>query len=108
MDNLDPYAAPKSGVARPPHDATPIPRGCCLITGAGGLLGLIVGGAYGVHQFNAAVDEAVREHGFADYLPVGVPVWAIFGTVLGAMSGLLSVVAWLLVFGPQGRDDHEG
>src|SRR5438874_11020256 len=93
--------------AEEPH-TFPIRTGCCLIPGGGALLGLMLGGAYGIHDFNAAVDKAVREHGFADYLPVGVPIWAILGALIGALFGTSLVVLWLLVVGPQGSDDCGG
>jgi hypothetical protein len=47
---------------------------------------LVLGGLHGIKEYNAAVDNAEREFGFADYLPVGVPIWALVGAVLGALA----------------------
>ena len=78
---------------KPPHDLSPRQAGCSLIIVDGSLIGLVLGGLHGIREYRAAVDEAVRKDGFADYLPVGIPIWALVGATLGALaSGLLPSV----------------
>ncbi len=64
------------------------------VTGAGGVAGFILGGLHGYREWGAAVDQAVREHGNADYLPVGIPIWAIAGFFLGALAARTSLWLW--------------
>lgn len=108
MDDLDAYAAPKADLAGTPHEATPVYPGCCLIPCGCSLLGLILGGVYGLIDFRAAVAREVEQSGFADFLPVGVLFLAIVGAVLGAMSGASLVAVWLLVTGSQAPDHRDG
>jgi hypothetical protein len=86
-----------SGKRKPPYDPSPKRPGCSLAIAAGGLIGLVLGGLHGIREYNAAVDRAVREDGFADYLPVGVPIWALMGATLGALALGLLVGGWRLV-----------
>jgi hypothetical protein len=88
VSDPNPYSAPKSELTTPPRDTRTNDWGCgggC----AGSLVGLVLGGLYGLLEYRAAVEEAVREHGFADYLPVGIPIWALVGAFLGALCGAL-------------------
>lgn len=68
-------------------DKTTARYGGCLASSFGGLLGLVLGGSYGVWEFNDAVDEAVQRGLDADYLPVGVPLWALVGAIAGVAGG---------------------
>ena len=52
----------------------------------GGLMGMILGGWFGARQFGRDVDEAIRKEGFADFLPVAIPVWALVGGIFGIMA----------------------
>ncbi len=70
-------------------DKTTTRYGGCLASSIGGLLGFVLGGSYGVWEFHDAVDEAVHQGLDADYLPVGVPLWALVGAVAGAVAGRL-------------------
>lgn len=72
----------------------------CLVT-LGLVVGLVAGAVYGVREYQAAVDAANREGLTGDYLPVGVPIRAAFGAIIGFTAGaavaaccLPLMVAW--------------
>lgn len=71
--------------------------GVCLGSIFGGSLGFIVGGVYGIKDYNAAMNLAIQESGFADFLPVFVPFFAAIGSTIGAISGILIYVAYRLL-----------
>lgn len=94
MDCPDPDIASTDHPSKSPRGLRPRQFGC-LATAVGCLIGLFLGGLHGFREYNAAVEAAMRESGFADYLPVGVPIWAVVGAVLGALVGVLaSVLMW--------------
>jgi ABC-type antimicrobial peptide transport system permease subunit len=77
-------------------DSTPAPTraGCCLITGIGGLIGLVSGAVFGVKEFNEAVERAARLDPDVDFLPVVVPFFAFVGAVFGALAAGMLGSAW--------------
>ncbi len=95
MSDSNPYSAPKADLPQSPRDQLgdllETRSGCCLVIGVGGLVGLVLGGSFGIRQFNAVVDEAVQQgEEIVDFLPVGVPFWALVGAIIGAFAaGLL-------------------
>jgi hypothetical protein len=90
VSDSDPYSAPTADLTQSPHDKPATRYGCCLASSAGGLLGLVLGGYYGIREYNAAVDEVVQEGLTADFLPVGVPFWALVGAIVGAIVGAVA------------------
>ena len=68
--------------------------GCCLIITGGTLAGFVLGGIYGIQEYNAAVTEDMQQGGPGDFLPVGIPIWACIGTVLGALASGLLMGIW--------------
>ena len=60
------------------------------------IAGLIVGAVHGLHDYQAAVDEAIADGLTADYLPVGVPIRAAIGACMGVIVGLVAAACWLL------------
>ncbi len=53
----------------------------------------LFGGIYGFWRWSAAIDEEARRSGFADLLPVHIPVFAVAGAVLGTLD---AGVSWTL------------
>jgi hypothetical protein len=93
-ENSNPYEPPQSTPRKSPSDSASRQVGCCSFVATGTLIGLSVGGYHGIREYQAAVEEDVREGGPGDYLPVGVPMWAIFGALLGALAGRLALSVW--------------
>src|SRR4051812_38998123 len=61
-----------------------------------------------LHAARAALSRRrSQEHGFADYLPVGVPIWALVGATLGALASGLLLSGWRLVL-PARADMKDG
>jgi hypothetical protein len=71
--------------------------GCTLPTFAGGLVGFLLGGHLGMKNDQAATEKAVQEQGFADFVPVLVPAFAVMGALIGLFVAILLVIAWRLV-----------
>jgi hypothetical protein len=93
-DDSNPYEPPQSTLRKSAGDSASRQVGCCSFVATGTLIGLSVGGCYGIREYQAAVEVDVREGGPGDYLPVGVPVWAIFDALLGALAGRLTLSVW--------------
>jgi hypothetical protein len=89
-----------SGMRKPPSDPSPRQLGCCLLISLGSIIGFVLGGLHGIREYRAAVDAAVKDGLTADYLPVGIPIWAIVGALLGALASGLLLSGWRLVSRP--------
>ena len=85
---------------KPQDDPSSRLPGCSLITAVGSLIGFVLGGLHGYRDYNAAVEKAMRADGFADYLPVGVPIWAFVGATLGLLASIPLMIGWRLVSRP--------
>jgi hypothetical protein len=81
VSDHNPYAPLEASLNRPSRSPARKGAGCCLIPA----LGFVIGGVYGWWDYGRAIDEAIRQGEVADYLPVGVPVFAVLGAMLGAL-----------------------
>src|SRR4051812_47207901 len=93
MSSTSPYMAPKDDLDGAPRGSTWTCLSSFLVIGVGSIAGLVLGGSYGIREFNASVDNAVRQGLDADFIPVGIPLWGIVGAVIGSVVAgtLLSI-----------------
>jgi hypothetical protein len=96
-----------SGKQNTSNDPSSRQSGCSLTIAAGSLIGIVLGGLHGIREYRAAVDQAVKDDGFADYLPVGVPIWAFVGGILGALLSVLLLSGWRLLVSRPARTDEK-
>jgi hypothetical protein len=53
-----------------------------------------LGGLEGIRNYRAAVDADLQRGGPGDYLPVGVPLLAALGILVGAFLAALGQIVW--------------
>jgi ABC-type antimicrobial peptide transport system permease subunit len=97
MDSPNPYMTPGTYPSNPPPRGSDLSElGCCLVIIIGGVLGFVVGGCYGIMDLRAAVENDVQEGGPGDFLPVGIPIFAFVGAMLGTLAASFFFGAWVL------------